>query len=324
LRKSGVSGKAPGRQTGNPRHFELHAFARASSGHSSASWQEANLALTSRLSTIMERLQKILAHAGLASRREAEQWILEGRVAVNGAIVRELGTRADPFKDSIKVDGKRIKYGGTPLYFAFHKPPGVVTTLNDPQRRPDLSRFVRNLGEKKRVYPVGRLDFNSSGLLLLTNDGELAQRLMHPRFGVKKVYHVKLSSCPAAEDLAHLRNGVRLEDGMAAPARARVLQKLKKNAWVEIELHEGRKREVRRMFQALGFFVEKLVRVRIGAVALGQLVPGQLRPLTADEVRQLKQSVGLAGKDSRQQAAARDPFSRRKEKPETPRLKLLS
>jgi pseudouridine synthase len=241
----------------------------------------------------MERLQKILAHAGLASRREAEQWILNGRVAVNGTVIRKLGTRADPAKDSIKVDGKRIKPASAPAYFALHKPPGVITTLDDPQNRPDLTQFVRNLGEKKRVFPVGRLDFNSSGLLLLTNDGELAQRLMHPRFGVKKVYHVKLGSCPTAEDLARLRNGIRLEDGVTAPARARVLQKLKKNAWVEIELHEGRKREVRRMFVALGFFVEKLVRVRVGAVFLGRLAPGELRPLTNIEVRELKRSVGL-------------------------------
>jgi pseudouridine synthase len=250
----------------------------------------------------MERLQKILAHAGLASRREAEQWIVQGRVAVNGAIVRELGARADPVKDSIKVDGKRIKRAGAPLYFALHKPPGVITTLDDPQRRPDLNQFLRNLGEKSRVYPVGRLDFNSSGLLLLTSDGELAQRLMHPRFGVSKVYHVKLSSCPTSEDLAILRKGIRLDDGITAPARARVLERLKKNAWVEIELHEGRKREVRRMFQALGFFVEKLVRVRVGAVALGRLAPGELRPLTIAEVAQLKQSVGLAGNRSRHEA----------------------
>ncbi|MGH7929587.1 MAG: pseudouridine synthase, partial [Candidatus Binatia bacterium] len=162
-----------------------------------------------------------------------------------------------------------------------------------PQRRPDLTPFLKRLGEKKRVYPVGRLDFNSSGLLLLTNDGELAQRLMHPRFGVNKVYHVKLSSCPTAEDLGRLRRGIRLEDGITAPARARILQKLKKNAWAEIELREGRKREVRRMFLALGFFVEKLVRVRVGAVVLGRLAPGELRPLSPSEVAQLKQSVGL-------------------------------
>ncbi len=241
----------------------------------------------------MERLQKILAHAGLASRREAEQWIVDGRVAVNGIVIRKLGAQADPAKDSIKVDGKRIRTSSAPLYFALHKPPGVVTTLDDPQHRPDLTPFLRRLGEKKRVYPVGRLDFNSSGLLLLTNDGDLAQRLMHPRFGVEKIYHVKLSSCPTAEDLARLRRGIRLEDGISAPARARVLQKLRKNAWVEIEVHEGRKREVRRMFIALGYFVEKLVRMRVGSVSLGRLAPGELRPLTSGEVHDLKKSVGL-------------------------------
>jgi 23S rRNA pseudouridine2605 synthase len=241
----------------------------------------------------LERLQKILAHAGVASRREAEQWIIEGRVAVNGTVVRKLGARADPAKDSIKVDGKRIKVAQAPLYFALHKPPGVVTTLDDPQHRPDLRQFLRRFGQRTRCYPVGRLDFNSSGLLLLTNDGELARRLMHPRFGVSKCYHVKLSSCPTADDLTRLREGIRLEDGITAPARVRILQKLRKNAWIEIEIHEGRKREVRRMFLALGYFVEKLVRVRIGAVPLGELGPGALRPLSATEVRKLKQSVGL-------------------------------
>jgi pseudouridine synthase len=214
-------------------------------------------------------------------------------VSVNGTVVRELGVRAAPDRDSIKVDGKRIQAGSAPRYFALHKPAGVITTLDDPQRRPDLTQFLRRLGERTRVYPVGRLDFNSSGLLLITNDGELARRLMHPRFGVKKVYHVKLGSCPTTTDLARLRTGVHLEDGMTAPARVRILEKLKKNAWVEIELREGRKREVRRMFLALGYFVEKLVRVRFGAVSLGRLAPGELRPLTSAEVRELKQLVGL-------------------------------
>lgn len=241
----------------------------------------------------MERLQKILAHAGLASRREAERWIAEGRITVNGSVVRKLGTQADPAKDSIKVDGKRIRPPAAPLYYAFHKPPGVITTLNDPDKRPDLTPFLRELGEKQRVFPVGRLDYNTAGLLLFTNDGELAQRLMHPRFGVKKLYQVKLSACPSEEELGRLRKGIRLDDGMTAPARVRVLEKLRKNAWVEIELHEGRKREVRRMFEALGYFVEKLIRVRMGTVALGKLAPGELRPLSKIEVASLKRAVGL-------------------------------
>ena len=241
----------------------------------------------------MERLQKILARAGLASRREAERWILEGRITVNGTVVRKLGSQADPAKDSIKVDGKRVKPVAAPLYYAFHKPPGIITTLNDPERRPDLTPYLARLGEKRRVFPVGRLDYNTTGILLLTNDGELALRLTHPRFGVKKIYRVKLSACPTVEELAHLRKGIRLDDGMTAPARVRIVEKLKKNAWVEIELHEGRKREVRRMFEALGYFVEKLIRIRFGPISLGTLAPGTLRPLSQIEVQSLKRAVGF-------------------------------
>jgi 23S rRNA pseudouridine2605 synthase len=241
----------------------------------------------------MERLQKILSRAGLASRREAERWILEGRVSVNGAVIRQLGSQADPTRDSIKVDGKRVKPSGALLYFAFHKPPGIITTLNDPQKRPDLTQFIERLGMKQRLFPVGRLDFNSTGLLLLTNDGELARRVAHPRFGVKKIYRVKLSACPTESELAMLRKGIRLEDGMTVPARARVVEKLKKNAWVEIEIHEGRKREIRRIFEALGYFVEKLVRVKVGPVSLGFLQPGELRPLSAAEITALKNAAGL-------------------------------
>ena len=241
----------------------------------------------------MERLQKILARAGVASRREAERWILDGRVSVNGTVVRKLGSQADPRKDSIKVDGKRLKLAGAPVYYALHKPAGVVTTLNDPLRRPDLRAIIEHLGNRRRVFPVGRLDYNSTGLLILTNDGQLAQRLAHPRFGVTKVYRVKLSACPTQPDLALLRGGIRLADGMTAPARVRVLEKLKKNAWVEIEIHEGRNREVRRIFEALGYFVEKLMRVRVGPLSLGALPPGKLRPLSAVEIKALKRAVGL-------------------------------
>jgi pseudouridine synthase len=241
----------------------------------------------------MERLQKILARAGLASRREAERWIVEGRVTVNGSVIRKLGSQADPAKDSIKVDGKRIKPAAAPLYYALHKPPGVITTLNDPEHRPDLTPYLARLGEKRRLFPVGRLDYNTTGLLLLTNDGDFALRLTHPRFGVKKLYRAKLSACPTNEDLARLRKGISLEDGMSAPARARVIEKLRKNAWVEIEVQEGRKREVRRIFEALGFFVEKLVRIKVGSVSLGALPPGELRPLSRSEVASLKKAVGL-------------------------------
>jgi 23S rRNA pseudouridine2605 synthase len=241
----------------------------------------------------MERLQKILARAGLASRREAERWIVQGRITVNGAVVRKLGSQADPAKDSIKVDGKRVKPAVAPFYYAFHKPPAIITTLNDPEHRPDLTPFLERLGEKRRVFPVGRLDYSTTGLLLLTNDGALAMRLTHPRYGVKKLYQVKLSACPTEEGLAHLRKGIRLDDGVTAPARVRVIEKLRKNAWIEIEVHEGRKREVRRMFEALGYFVEKLIRIRFGPIVLGALPPGKLRPLSQIEVRSLKRATGL-------------------------------
>lgn len=241
----------------------------------------------------MERLQKILARAGLASRREAERWIVDGRVTVNGAVIRRLGTQADPSKDSIKVDGKRIKPAAGRLYYAFHKPPGVIMTLNDPEGRPDLTPYLTGLGEKRRLFPVGRLDYNTTGLLLLTNDGEFALRMTHPRYGLKKIYRAKLSACPSSQELDRLRKGVRLEDGMSAPAHARVVAKLKKNAWVEIEVQEGRKREVRRLFEALGYFVEKLIRTRVGSVSLGTLPIGKLRPLSRSEVDSLKRAVGL-------------------------------
>jgi 23S rRNA pseudouridine2605 synthase len=241
----------------------------------------------------MERLQKILARAGLASRREAERWIVEGRVSVNGKVVTQLGSQADPAKDSIKVDGKRIKPFPAPLYFAFHKPAGVITTIDDPEGRPDLTPFISRLGERKRVFPVGRLDYNSTGLLLLTNDGELAQRLTHPRFGLPKRYRVKLSACPSEQELASLRKGIRLDDGITAPARVRVIERLKKNVWLEIEIHEGRNRELRRMFAALGYFVEKLIRDRIGPVSLRDLPPGDIRPLGPSEISALKNAVGL-------------------------------
>lgn len=241
----------------------------------------------------MERLQKILAGAGLTSRREAERWILEGRVTVNGVVVRRLGSKADPSRDKIKVDGRLVRPSASRLYFLFHKPAGLITSMRDPQGRPHLGDWLESLGKRGRLFPVGRLDFNSSGLLLLTNDGELGQRLTHPRYEVKKGYRVKISGCPSERELEHLRRGIPLEDGMTAPARVRVLQVLKKKAWLEVEIHEGRYREVRRMFEALGYFVEKLVRVRIGPIRLGSLGPGGIRPLSPKEITALRQAVGM-------------------------------
>jgi 23S rRNA pseudouridine2605 synthase len=240
----------------------------------------------------MERLQKIISRAGLASRREAEKWIQDGRITVNGAVVTKLGTQADIGKDKIKVDGKLIARPAL-NYFLFHKPPGLITSMHDPEGRPHLGEWLETLGKKGRVVPVGRLDFNSSGLLLLTNDGELAQKLTHPRYGVEKVYRVKVSGRPSEPELDRLRKGIRLEDGWTAPAQARVVEVLRKKAWVELEVREGRYREVRRMFEALGYFVEKLVRIRMGPLRLGSLAPGEYRPLMPQEISALKKTVGM-------------------------------
>ncbi len=242
--------------------------------------------------SFMERLQKILARAGLASRREAERWIQEGRVTVNGAVVQRLGSQADPIRDKIKVDGKLISQIPR-LYCLFHKPAGMITSMRDPQRRPSLGDWLEPLGKRGRLFPVGRLDFNSSGLLVLTNDGELAQRLMHPRYAIRKSYRVKISGCPSERELERLRRGIRLADGVTAPAKVRVVQALKKNAWLELEIGEGRYREVRRMFEALGYFVEKLIRVRLGPIRLGSLAPGEMRSLAPEEITALKKAVGL-------------------------------
>lgn len=160
--------------------------------------------------------------------------------------------------------------------------------MRDSEGRPSLGDWLESLGKKSRLFPVGRLDFNSSGLLLLTNDGELAQKLMHPRYGVRKVYRVKVNRCPSEEDLDRLRKGIRLEDGWTAPSKARVVEVLRKKAWIELEIREGRYREVRRMFEALGYFVEKLVRIRMGPLRLGSLAPGEYRPLSRQEVSALK------------------------------------
>ena len=240
----------------------------------------------------MERLQKIIARAGLASRREAERWMLEGRVTVNGKVVDKLGSQADPIKDKIKVDGKLISEPPR-FYYLFHKPAGLITSLRDPQGRPSLGDLLEPLGKRGRLFPVGRLDFNSTGLLVLTNDGELALRLMHPRYRVKKGYRVKISACPTERELDRLRRGIRLEDGVTAPAEVRVLQVLKKNAWLEVEINEGRYREVRRMFEALGYFVEKLIRVRLGPIRLASLAPGVIRPCSPTEITALKKAVSL-------------------------------
>jgi pseudouridine synthase len=237
-----------------------------------------------------ERLQKVLAHAGVASRRAAERLILEGRITVNGAVVTELGTKVDPERDAIKVDGKRlaaVPAGRT--YLALHKPRGVVTTLSDPEGRPTVKDYLR--GIKARVYPVGRLDFASEGLLLLTDDGMLARDLMHPSRGVEKTYLVKVKGQPEPEVLTRLSRGIPLDGKRTGPARTRVVRR-GDNAWIEITIGEGRNRQVRRMFQAVGHPVQRLRRLAYGGVSLGRLPVGHLRALTEAEVAELQKASG--------------------------------
>ena len=233
----------------------------------------------------VERLQKIIAQAGLASRRQAEQWLQDGRVRVNGRQVT-LGDKADPGVDQIEVDGRPLPKAEKKLYLLLNKPLGFVTTLKDPQGRPTIRRFLN--GVDQRVYPVGRLDVNSEGLLLLTNDGWLTQHLLHPRHQVSKTYRVKISGRISPEACKQLEEGVALEDGLTAPAVVRNVHYSARNSWFDLEIREGRNRQVRRMCRQVGFEVSALKRIRIGPLELGDLGKGQCRYLTSKEIQQLK------------------------------------
>ncbi len=236
-----------------------------------------------------ERLQKVLAHAGIASRREAETMIEAGRVAVDGTVVRELGTKVDTENAKITVDGRPIRSERLE-YWAVHKPVGVITTVDDPEGR----RTARSLvPTKARVYPVGRLDADSSGLLLFTNDGELTNRLTHPRYGHAKIYRVLVGGYPGEDVLEQLRKGVMLDDGPTAPARIEAHHTTATGTWLEITLRQGRKRQIRRMIESVGYTVGHLTRIAIGPVKLGSLESGSARPLTTREVRILQHSTGL-------------------------------
>jgi len=237
----------------------------------------------------MLRLQKILAAAGIASRRHAEQLITAGRVSLNGKIVTELGTKADPSTDTITVDGKPLQRPQRFVYFLLNKPKGYVTTVSDPEGRPTVMQLLGNLPE--RVYPVGRLDYSSEGLLLLTNDGALAQKLTKAGSHVPKTYHVKISGKPNEQSIQRLRNGISisLDDNRrvkTSPAKIRLLEDAP-NPWYEVTLIEGRNRQIRRMFQQVGSLVEKIKRVQLGPLVL-DVPPGKFRPLSKSEIHQLK------------------------------------
>lgn len=239
------------------------------------------------------RLQKVLSTAGVASRRASEQLILEGRVMVNGNVVMTLGTKADPATDDIRVDGRRLKFDTRPRYIVLNKPKGYVTTRKDPEGRKTVMELVTAVREY--VYPVGRLDFESEGLLLMTSDGDLAAKLTHPSHEVERVYDAVVVGNPSDEALEKLRRGVFLEGRRTAPAvirRGGTTGKSRRELTkVIITLREGRNRQVRRMMASIGHPVRKLMRVKMGPISLGPLKPGQWRDLTPKEVEKLKAAV---------------------------------
>lgn len=259
---------------------------------------------------MQERLQKIIAHAGVASRREAESMIREGRVTVNGRVVTELGSKAEVESDHVKVDGKLITQKEEHRYILIYKPKEVMTTVEDPQGRRTVIDLVR--GIRERIYPVGRLDYHSEGLVLLTNDGDLAFKVSHPTHGSIKTYHVKVRGVPEERLVDKLRRGITLEGKRTLPCDIERLKTTGRNldegnSWFEVKLREGRTQQIRKMFQAVGHPVSKLRRVAIGPLSDPKLTPGVWRELTRQEVKML----GTLKEANPRRAAAR-PASRKK------------
>ncbi|MEJ5253397.1 MAG: rRNA pseudouridine synthase [Chthonomonadetes bacterium] len=241
-----------------------------------------------------QRLQKILAQAGYGSRRACEELIRQGRVRVNGQVVTQLGTQADPRQDVIEVDGRRVRLPETHTYILLHKLAGVMTTRHDPHAKRTVMHLIQ--GVTAPVFPVGRLDADTTGALLLTDDGELAYRLTHPRYGVPKTYLAEVRGEVREQALRALREGIMLEDGLTAPAQVEVVryQPERQTTLLRITIHEGRKRQVKRMCQAAGHPVVRLHRERFGPLTLRDLPPGAWRHLTTEEVAALKRAVGLS------------------------------
>jgi pseudouridine synthase len=241
------------------------------------------------------RLNKFLSEAGVASRREADRLILEGRVRVNGSVVDELGSKLDDVRDVVQVDGRTVRKAAQPVTVILNKPVGYLVTLKDPFRRPTIRELLpASLG---RIFPVGRLDLESEGLLLVTNDGELAYRLSHPKFGVKKTYVARVKGELDRETIAKLEKGVYVEGKKTAPARVTLLSRSPKSSRLRLELYEGRKREVREMCRAVGHDVMELKRVGFAGLTLEKLRPGEWRPLEPREVRALRHQVKLTVAD---------------------------
>jgi 23S rRNA pseudouridine2605 synthase len=254
----------------------------------------------------MERLQKILSRAGIASRRAAEELITQGRVSVNGVTVEELGAKADAATDSIRVDGQRVKPAVDKVYYLLNKPKGVVSTRSDPEKRPTVMDLVP---KHPGLYPVGRLDYATEGLILLTNDGAFAERVAHPRYEVERRYHAKVKGTPTSETLLRARRGLVIDGERLALDGARVIEQAE-NSWVEVRLHEGKHHEVRRLLQALGHPVEKLKRVGLGMLTVTGLNVGQFRPLSPREVASFMRGRGNTRSDKFAEVKA--PFRPRK------------
>ena len=240
-----------------------------------------------------ERLQKILSQAGVASRRKAEELIVAGRVTVNGTSITELGSKANIERDHIKVDGRLLHAPKRQVYIALNKPKGCVTTVSDPEGRPTVMHLLR--GVKERVFPVGRLDYHSEGLLLLTNDGDLANGITSAASHLPKTYLVKINGMLTPEQEQHFRDGVPVEGRRTAPAGLKMAHRAE-NPWYEVRLFEGRKNQIRMMFKHFGRLVEKLKRVKIGPIDLGPLKPGEFRHLSLAEVGQLKKAIQRRGR----------------------------
>ncbi|MCL6609900.1 MAG: rRNA pseudouridine synthase [Peptococcaceae bacterium] len=234
----------------------------------------------------MERLHKFMSRHGVASRRDCEEMIAAGRVRVNGKTVTAPGTAIDPSRDRVEVDGRALGRPERPVYIMIYKPRGYLSTVDDPRGRKKVTDLIPEV--KERVFPVGRLDYDSEGLLIITNDGDLTYRLTHPSHRITKTYRVRVRGVPGAGDLERLAGGIMLEDGMTAPARIEFIGEREGNALLEVTIHEGRNRQIRRMFEKIGCRVVRLKRIRIGPLSLGDLRPGQYRHLGEGEVRRLK------------------------------------
>lgn len=240
-----------------------------------------------------ERLQKILSQAGVASRRAAEKMISTGRVSVNGVIVRTQGRKADVQHDEIRVDDKLISVDNEKIYIVLNKPKGYITTLKDPEGRPIVTDLLK--GIDVRVFPVGRLDYDSEGLLFLTNDGNFAQRLQHPRYEIEKTYRVKIEGHLRKDEAQMLEKGINLPDGRFTPLRVAIEKVNPQSTWLTLIIHEGRNRVIRRAFETMGHFVSRLIRVSFGDIALDSLAEGAWRNLRPKEVERLMQQTQVYG-----------------------------